>query len=222
MSKQNDENKTISQKEDFIPVISEDKPEVLAEEGAPQSQDGQEENTDMQNSEAKAAFGKFKNPSELLRAYGELEKEFTRRSQRLRELENNVKPYESEEEWREAADKFFTKTPSAVPFAREIAQEISSDPQLREDRNCFEKALVSVMARNFRTPEQLMQDGQFLKEYVLASPKVREEIINEYLDALLKAQPPRTFAGGGLQSVAPPSKPRTLEEAGRLFLKDNK
>ncbi|MEG1529105.1 MAG: hypothetical protein RR405_02025, partial [Clostridia bacterium] len=36
-------------------------------------------------------FGKFKNPNELLHAYCELEKEFTKRSQRLAMLENGVK-----------------------------------------------------------------------------------------------------------------------------------
>ena len=57
-------------------------------------------------------LGKFKNPQELLRAYGELEKEFTRKSQRLKELESGASENceLSEEKWKEAADKFFEKT----------------------------------------------------------------------------------------------------------------
>lgn len=58
-------------------------------------------------------LGKFKNPQELMRAYGELEKEFTRRCQRIKELENGAHKGEmSEEQWKEAVDKFFEKTPS--------------------------------------------------------------------------------------------------------------
>ena len=36
------------------------------------------------------ALGKFRNPEELLKAYGELEREFTRRSQRLAEAEKKL------------------------------------------------------------------------------------------------------------------------------------
>lgn len=56
-------------------------------------------------------LGKFKNPQELLRAYGELEKEFTRKSQKLKELESGVDKNEemNEQKWKEAADKFFSK-----------------------------------------------------------------------------------------------------------------
>ncbi len=50
------------------------------------------EENELQNSEAEAAresvpdLGKFKSVDALLRAYGELEAEFTRRSQKLKEL----------------------------------------------------------------------------------------------------------------------------------------
>lgn len=58
-------------------------------------------------------LGKFKNPQELLRAYGELEKEFTRKSQKLKELESGVDKNEemNEQKWKEAADKFFSANP---------------------------------------------------------------------------------------------------------------
>ena len=167
-------------------------------------------------------LGKFKNPQELLKAYGELEREFTKRSQRLKELENDVKPYSSEEEWRQATDKFFDKTPSAKAFAKDIAAEIVLDPTLKQSRDCFDIALVRVLSKKFKTPEQLMTDGQFLKEYVLSNDGVKEAIIGDYLKSLRADMPPLTLSGGGMQCVAPSKKPRTVEEAGKMFLKDNK
>ena len=168
-------------------------------------------------------LGKFKNPQELLSAYGELEKEFTRKSQRLKELESGASENceLSEEKWKEAADKFFEKTPTAKPFAREIASKIMEEPSLKNDKDCFNVALTKVLLDKFRTPEQLMQDGQFLNDYVLSSDKVKSAVIEEYLRTLRAGQPPKTLADDGLACVSLARKPKTVEEAGIMFLKNN-
>ena len=167
-------------------------------------------------------IGKFKNPQELLRAYGELEKEFTRRSQKLKELESGKKSPMSEEAWKGAVDKFFKEIPSARAFAKDIANEIIKNPSLREDENCLNVALMRVLTDKFRTPEQLMADGQFLNDYVFSSERVRDAIIANYLDGVRQGVPPYTLHGGGMQCVAPKVKPKTIEEAGVMFLKNNK
>lgn len=167
-------------------------------------------------------IGKFKNPQELLRAYGELEKEFTRRSQRLRELEKGKQSPISDEDWKQAVDKFFKEIPSAKPFAKDIANEIIQNPELREDANCLNVALTRVLLDKFRTPEQLIADGQFLKDYVFSSERVRNAIIADYLSGVREGLPPYTLGGGGMQCVAPKVKPKTIEEAGLMFLKNNK
>ncbi len=185
-------------------------------------EDAKEEKEKDENSEQERKYGKFKNPEELLHAYQELEKEFTRRSQKLKELENaNVEPFASEEEWRAAVDKFFEETPSAKPFAKDIAREILSHPELKKDRNCLSVALTRTLASKFRTPEQLMSDGQFLKDYVLCSKEVKDAVIAEYLQGLRAGEVPFVLSSGGMQCVTNPKGPRTIEEAGFMFLKDN-
>ena len=161
----------------------------------------------------KQTFGKFKNPEELLKAYLELEKEFTKKSQKLKTLEAS----NDEQDF----DEFFCETPSAKPFAKDIAIKIMEQPDLKRDKNCLSVALVKVLIDKFRTPEQLMQDGQFLKDYVLSSSKVKDAIINEYLQGLKDGQPPVTLSANGMQCVAPSKKIRSIEEAGRMFLKNN-
>lgn len=79
-------------------------------------------------------------------------------------------------------------------------------PDLKRDKNCLSVALVKVLIDKFRTPEQLMQDGQFLKDYVLSSSKVKDAIINEYLQGLKDGQPPITLSANGMQCVAPSKK----------------
>lgn len=183
--------------------------------------------TDGDNNEEKGSpFGKFRTPEELLRAYGELEREFTRRSQRLAEAERKLKaasePYAPDDkEWKEAVDKFFSEIPAAKPFAKEMAKELISHPELRAERGCLEKALVRVLASSYRTPEQLMRDGQFLKDHVLTSTAVKAAVIDGYLKGLRAGLPPVVMRDEGQFGVAPRKTPKSIEEAGELFLKDN-
>ena len=172
----------------------------------------------------KQSFGKFKNPEELLKAYQELEKEFTKKSQKLSKLEalaDGESQVFDDESFKVAADKFFENTPSAKPFAKDIALKIIEKPELKKDKNCLSVALMQVLIDKFRTPEQLMQDGQFLNDYVLSSSKVKDAIIGAYLKDIRDGQPPATLSGDGLQCVALSKKIRSIEEAGRMFLKNN-
>ncbi len=173
----------------------------------------------------KQPLGKFKNPEELLKAYKELEKEFTKKSQKLAKLEATVSEENQgfdDDSFKIAADKFFENTPSAKPFAKDIAVKILEQPDLKNDKNCLSVALIQVLIDKFKTPEQLMQDGQFLNDYVLSSSKVKDAVIGEYLKSIRDGQPPRTMPSNGMQCVAPSRKIKSIEEAGRLFLKNNK
>lgn len=203
------------QNKDFIDVKVEDKVEVEQNEA---KQEAKTETVETKRYE----LGKFKDPSELMKAYKELEKEFTKRSQRIKELENASKPYESEEEWRDAADKFFKKTPSAKALAKDIAYEIALDPALKQSRDCFDKALLRVLVKSYRSPEQIMEDGQFLKNYALGSEEVKKAVIENYLRDIGATAPPLTLSRGGQSCAAPLKKPRSVKEAGDMLLRENK
>lgn len=171
-------------------------------------------------------LGKFGNPEALLKAYNELEKEFTRKSQRLAEAEREIARQSAphrpdDEEWRAEVEAFFAALPAAEKFAPEMAGELRADPALAQEKDCLYKALVRVLAAAHRTPEQLVADGQFLNDYVLNSPAVRTAVIGEYLRGLRKGAPPVVMGDGGQAGVLPPRKLASVEEAGRLFLKEN-
>lgn len=208
------------QNQEFIDIYEQDKTQDVQIE-VQNEKDVKDEKEDKETTNRE--IGKFKNPEELLRAYGLLEKEFTKKSQRLKELENAMQtPFKKEEDWKEAVDKFFERTPSAKPFAKDIAKILIDNPDLRQDKNCLDVALVSVLSEKFKTPEQLLSDGQFLNDYVLCSDTVKQAVIEKYLGEMRKGMPPAIMSRGGLQCVAPDTKPKTIEEAGALFLKNNK
>lgn len=215
-----------AQNNDFIEHNTQDEVPVAQIEIKTQTnntaQGNSAESADKQDK--KQSFGKFKNPEELLKAYQELEKEFTKKSQKLSKLEalaDGESQVFDDESFKVAADKFFENTPSAKPFAKDIALKIIEKPELKKDKNCLSVALMQVLIDKFRTPEQLMQDGQFLNDYVLSSSKVKDAIIGAYLKDIRDGQPPATLSGDGLQCVAPSKKIRSIEEAGRMFLKNN-
>jgi len=214
-----------SQNNDFIEHNTQDEVPVAQIEIKTQTNktaQGVAESADKQDK--KQSFGKFKTPEELLKAYQELEKEFTKKSQKLSKLEalaDGESQVFDDESFKVAADKFFENTPSAKPFAKDIALKIIEKPELKKDKNCLSVALMQVLIDKFRTPEQLMQDGQFLNDYVLSSSKVKDAIIGAYLKDIRDGQPPATLSGDGLQCVAPSKKIRSIEEAGRMFLKNN-
>lgn len=210
----------ISQDKAFKDIKANDKTCVLSND-AQDDKIAEEKSGEDINKKQENKFGKFANPQELYKAYLELEKEFTRRSQKLKELEGNEVAFKNEEEWKSAADKFFELAPSARKFARDIAQEIYSRPELKRDKNCFLIAFGEVMAKKFRTPQQLLDDGQFVEQFVLGNKKVKDAIIGDYLEALRLNAPPKTMQSGGMQCVAPLKTPRTVEEAGSMFLKNN-
>lgn len=216
----------------FIDSIFDDKgqnatnDDKTAKEQESEKQDDSQANCgDENNKNQEQNFGKFKNPTELFKAYCELEKEFTRRSQKLKQLESemaNADVFASEEQWKEAVDKFFESTPSAKGFAKEIACKIMDEPELKKDKNCLSLALTKVLVEKFKTPQELMHDGQFLDEYVLSSKAVKDKIIDAYLKEVRNGQPPVMLVENGMQCVAPTIKPKSIQEAGMMFLKDNK
>lgn len=221
-----------AQNQYFIDSIFDDKSQIVTNndnktpdvEAEKDLQDDNQDSTENEgeNKEQKQNFGKFKNPSELYKAYCELEREFTKRSQKLKQLESEQGGFASEEQWREAVDKFFNETPSAKSFAKEIACKIMEEPQLKNDRNCLSVALTRVLLDKFKSPEELMQDGQFLEKYVFGSKDVKDRIVSEYLSSVRNGQPPIILVENGTQCVAPSLKPRTIQEAGMMFLKNNR
>ena len=167
---------------------------------------------------------KFKSVEELERAYESLEKEFTRRSQRLAKLEKEMKQdkVETDAEWKAKVDKFFSENPSAKPFAKQMSDQIIRDNTLRMRSDCLEIALTRVLLEAYRAPKDLATDEDFLKEHILGSDFVKKAVIEGYMKDLREGKPPVLISARGQNTVAPRSKPKTIEEAGKMFRQNNR
>lgn len=221
---------------------------------------------EAKNNEGAAAteisLGKFKDVKSLLKAYGNLESEFTRRSKRLRELEGEILK-KNEEITRLCAssgkDKISGDDVAAQTTAtdKQVAANTATTNDAANDANATINATENVATENAATEKLTAENAARKKEkdvYEILTggdedaipPKENaptppaeaktsnggeaseqkptsektetfdaEEAVKAYLLRVFKNRPiaPPVF---GTAVTAPPKKPRTFEEAGRL------
>lgn len=195
------------------------------------------------NDQKTASIGKFEDSNELLKAYNNLEAEFTRKSQLLKELtkqneEKKLKDSEDEvninnkeittdkesnddlpiyerQEWKEYLNKFLEENPLAKKYAKELAQTIVEDAALSKDKRCLEVALSRVLSSKLTNPVDILSDDK-IREYVLSDTLIKDKIIGEYIESLSSNSAPRTISKGGEITATPPKKIKTIEEAGAM------
>ncbi len=170
---------------------------------------------------SESTYGKFRNADELWKAYGNLEREFTKKCQTLKDYEqrfcdNSDEPQKiyERQDWRARVDNFLKQNPDATAFASEIAERLVDNPELAKNECALELAYLNVLKSNFRSPDALIRDDSFLNEYVYANETIRKRILRDYIDELSRT----TFrtVTGGRAVVTPPHKPKTIEEASRI------
>ncbi len=104
--------------------------------------------------------GKFQNEQELLKAYQNLEKEFTKKSQELSSLkkQNDAKSSEQNElfcgeSWAGDVEKFLTENPKAKKHAVEISNILIEDKELKKSKNPLQSAWQAWLAKNYMDQE---------------------------------------------------------------------
>lgn len=164
--------------------------------------------------ENKDSYGKFRSADELLRAYNSLEGEFTKRSQRLKEMES----VKVSTDWEGKVAELIKTYPIAEKFSNEMAQEIRDNSELVKNESCLEKALLSVLSKNYKTPEELASDTKVIDK-VLENEQNQEKIIADYLVKIKNKRSPITLPKGGAIPLTPPQSVTTIKEAGEIARK---
>ncbi len=196
---------------------------------SPIKDDAEKAPTPPTDNEGAASVGKFANSDELLKAYNHLEAEFTKKCQQLKETERRSEPspepstaegsaplYEKED-WEERVAAFLGKYPMAEEYANEIGAILLEDKDLAGREDCLDVALGRAVAKNYKKPESIVEDEAFLEKYVYRNDKIRNKVIQEYLEGLSPlVGAPRTLPHGGAAAIIPPTRPSSIEEAGAM------
>ena len=166
-------------------------------------------------------LGKFKDAQSLLFAYNNLQAEFTKKCQRLSELEkqNSKETAVFEvEDWQNQVSNFVNSHKDAKRFAKEISQEILSNPSLQTNKDALEIAWAKVISQNYKNPAEVVNDDKFIDDYVLSNEQIKQKIISNYIkDLENKKLPPFVSASqGGTIAFSSTKKANTLSEAKQL------
>ena len=148
-------------------------------------------------------LGKFKNPQKLYDAYNELQSEFTRKCQKLSDLEKKMQtqevPSTSEEPscdefaWQEKTSEFLQSHKNASELIEDITNEIIGDDDLKNSPQGLEKAYLRVMERKYKPESELAEDQEFLDKYIYSNNDIKNKFISEYISTLKQGQSPVSF-----------------------------
>lgn len=161
-------------------------------------------------------LGKFKDAESLLKAYNSLQTEFTKKSQRLSELENSKTEFTREEKINQAIKDLEQSYNIARNFTNDIKQAVK-EIDSADYTQIVRDELIKNLEKNYKTANQYIEDEQFLKEYVYSNQSVRENIIRDYLANLTSTSPVRVVSNiSSSIPLSPPNTPTTIKEAGRM------
>jgi len=171
--------------------------------------------------------GKFKSQSDLLKAYQNLEAEFTRKSQKLKELEKSlsesedkqheeaeVTPVYLNEDWSEKVSEFLTQNPNAKNYASEICEMVLNDKQIAESNCPLDTAWQKIATKNFVDKNSIISDSEFVENFILNNEKLIDKIVSKYISENLAFSSPVVISGESASefSVAKKIKPKNFDE----------
>ncbi len=169
-----------------------------------------------QNLNGSINLGKFKDAESLLKAYNSLQTEFTKKSQRLSELENSKTEFTREEKINQALKELSDNHNIAQRFAEQIKQnirEVDTDNYLLVAKD----ELLKELSTSYKSAQEYIEDEQFLNQYVYNNPNIRDNIMRDYLTNLTNSNPTRVMSNiSSSIPVSPPNHPTTIQDAGRL------
>ena len=171
-------------------------------------------------------LGKFKNSESLLTSYNNLQSDYTKKCQALKELQKQVedekllKQNENKfaEEFENLSNKFFEANPKAKKYEKALTDLILKDKDLKQTNSPFESAWLRFLENNYLSHDELISDENFLKNYIFNNEKIKSQILTDYFSNLKINSSPILISNqkGSKTIVSPTTKPKTIGEAGKL------
>ncbi len=158
----------------------------------------------------------------LQNAYNSLQSEFTRRCQKIKELEreNNALKEEQSKKNSSFSVDMETYEKDFIKNFPEVLGEIQSLKDLADSLGDtsyghLERAYLNSLKQKIEENENYYKSQNYLLDCIRQDKALKESIIREYLEGVQGSKPTvRLTSGNGMASITPPSKPKTLAEAG--------
>lgn len=170
--------------------------------------------------QSEGSLGKFKDAESLLKAYNNLQAEFTKKCQKLSALENEKnKTIFYEEDWNKRVANFLEKNPEAKKYSKEISEKILNSPELKSSENALELAWSSIAMKNYVEPEKLASDKTFLNSYIFNNEEIKKQVLENYLKEIKTAPPVISGSRGAKLSSKEDYAPKNLNDAKKIVEK---
>lgn len=165
-------------------------------------------------------FGKFKDAQTLLDAYNSLQAEFTRKSQKLaeiqKELDNNAIFSKSD-----SLEEILSDTDDLEKYKKEVTEILDNDITLSNLPNKNHIALKIIKEAERKTAETL-NNQDYVDKYIETNESLKDKILSKYLSSLNeKSSAPKVISGNSSNIYFSPSlnMPKTLKDAGDILIK---
>ena len=174
-------------------------------------------------------LSKFKSVDALSEAYQNLEKEFTQKCQKIKELTDKIAVQENmakqkaipeylKDGWDKKVANFYSTHPEAEKFAYDISKVIQTDGRIASSETALEDAFTKVLAQKYMPVEELVENKEFLDKYIYSNQNISEKIVMDYLNNVKeqRVMPLMSSVGGSGTFSSPVKKPATLNEASKM------
>ena len=176
------------------------------------------ENT-SENSDS-SILGRFKDAKTLLEAYNNLQAEFTRKSQRLADIQKNLNENALSSN-NDSRENILNDSTDPDKYKKEIAEILNTDNDISNLPNKNQVAFKIIKETERRIAETL-NNQEYMDKYIETNQSIKDRIITNYLSTLSDAQhAPKVISGNASNIYFSPSisSPKTLKEAGDIFSK---
>ena len=169
-------------------------------------------------------FGKFKDAKGLLEAYNSLQSEFTRRCQKVKELEREIENLKNSEQVNNTSENISIEGEcdgflSAFPEAKQHLKSLYGIAASKGDESHgrLERAYIDKLLNDLKRERDYFTSKEYLDSVIERSDDLKNGIIRGYLDDIYatKSSAP-LISGDGKVCVTPPSNPKSIHEAGYL------
>ena len=177
------------------------------------------ENTPSENQDG-SNYGKFKDAKTLLDAYNSLQAEFTRKSQKLAEIQKE-KEKNAVFEIQDNLDKILKDTTDSDKYKKEITEILSNNSELNNLPNKYQVAFNIVKNNECKFAEQL-NNPEILSKYIEDNQELKNSIISKYLSNLNNISTAPKIISGNASNIhfsQTNKPPKTLKDAGEIFFK---
>jgi len=200
------------------------KVETSLEDNQIGSSTGENDEIEAKLEESKAErgvpIGKFKDVEDLYQAYTNLQSEFTRKCQKLSELEKDktANDLSNEEKFENDFKLFLSKNQEAFSYADEIKSKVLQDESLKKQENAFEKVWTSMIYEKLSNPNRTKEP--LVRNLILKDEELKNLIIENYMKQLQEQKTPivMTSSSGERVTKTVTPKPDTFEDAKKVVL----